>query len=642
MSSFSALFQPGNIGTLQVKNRLIMPAMGKRLADEEGKVTEKMLGFYVARARGGTGLIIPHCAVVSSDSTLPFMMSVHEDSRIPDWRRLVDAVHEAGAKICIQLMHMGLLFTELRSIPEGLQIMVPSIMPWLDREKSYHELTPDEIEGYVDDFAQAARRVKEAGADAIELHACHGCLISTFLSPATNRRTDRYGGNVENRTRFARMSLERMREAVGTEFPVWVRMNATDDVEGGITIEEAIEQATIFEEAGADAISVSGGLEYWSPLNIPCYAFPDGPMISLAEEVKRAVKVPVIAAGKIGPEMAEQIVANGTVDFVAMGRPLMADPDLPAKLRQNRLEEIRRCIYCNNCLGKDPLGPISCSVNPFLSRETDYPLKRAEKPKKVMVIGGGLAGIQTALLLAERGHEVAVYEKNDCLGGQWNTARATPGKQDYVTLADYLNRSLAQSGISVELGTQMTSDRVLRAKPDAVVVATGAVPEVLKVPGATRANVVQGHDVIDGKVEPKGQVVVIGGRFIGMEVAIWLAEEEKPVCLVTRAGLGEDGIRLERRTFRTLAAKLRELRVPLYLYATVLEITDKAVVVALEGDIFSLPADTVILAVGMQPENSLAKDLEGAIPEVFTVGDCVRPRDAAEVAYQAAVAASMI
>lgn len=642
MNTFSALFQPGRIGTLQLENRIIMPAMGRRLADAEGNVTETLLNFYLARARGGVGLIIPQCATVSQDSTLPFILSIHDDSRIPHWKRLVDAIHEAGAKVCIQLMHMGLIFTELASIPEGLEIKVPSMMPWLEAGNHYRVLSQDDIERYAEDFVEAARRVKETGADAIELHACHGCLISTFLSPATNHRTDNYGGSVENRTRLPRMIIERMRHKVGKEFPILVRINATDDVENGITLNEAVQQATILELAGADAISVSGGLEYWSPLNIPCYAFPDGPMVPLAEEIKRAVKVPVIAAGKIGPEMAERIVGEGRADFIAMGRPLMADPELPNKLRDGDLGELRRCIYCNNCLGKDPKEPISCSVNPFLTREAEYPLQPTEKSKSVMVVGGGLAGMETALLLAERGHRVCLYEKTSKLGGQWNVACAIPGKEGYATLVEQLMRSLDGYGIVVKLGTEVTREEVLKVKPDAVVVATGAVPMGLSVIGASRENVVQGHDVIEGRVQPKGRVVVVGGRYIGMELAIWLAGQGKQVSLVTRAGLGEDGVRLERRTFRTLAAKLMALHVPLYLHATVLEITDRAVVVALGSDVFSLPADTVILAVGMRPENQLARELEGAVPEIFTVGDCVRPRDAAEVAYQAAMAASTI
>ena len=619
-----------------------MPAMGTQLADADGRVTERLLHYYRARARGGVGLIIPQCASINHDATFPSTMAIYDDSLIPNWKKLVDAVHEADAKIAIQLMHIGMLFLYTGFVPKGMKIKVPSLMSWMAGDsKPYHELSEEDIDRYVEDFGEAARRVKEAGADAVELHACHGCLVSTFLSPVTNHRTDKYGGSMEKRAHFARRIVERMREKVGKEFPIVVRMNATDDIEGGITIAEAIQQALIFESAGADAISVSGGLEFWSTLSIPCYPFPDGPMVPLAEKVKRAVKVPVIAVGKINAELAEQVIREGRADFVAMGRPLLADPDLPNKVREGRLEDIQRCIYCNNCLKHDS-GPISCSVNPFLAREAKYPFAPAPSPKKVMVVGGGLAGMETALFLTERGHRVSLYEKKPELGGQWNVACATPGKEGYATLTDRLKRSLGKSGITVRLGTEVTQEMVLEEKPDAVVVATGAVPLILNVPGAALQHVVQGHDVIEGRAEAKGKVAVVGGRFIGMEVAIWLKEQGKDVCLVTRAGLGEDGVKLEKLSFKTLANRLIELRVPLYLNAMVLEITEKTVVFRLGEEIYWLPADTVILAVGMRSANNLAQELQGLVPEVYAVGDCVRPRDAAEVSYQAARLAASI
>ncbi len=552
-------------------------------------------------------------------------------------------MHESGSKVCIQLMHVGMLYLFAGFVPEGTHVMVPSMTPLLVNDMPYREADGADIDRWVEDFSRAAGRVKQAGADAVELHACHGCLVGSFLSPAINRRTDRYGGSVENRARFARRIVEGMRAEVGRGFPILVRMNATDDIEGGVTIDEAIQQAIILESAGADAISVTGGLEYWTAVTIPSYLFPDGPLVPLVEQVKRALMVPVIAAGKIEAELADQILSDGKADFIATGRPLLVDPELPTKLRQGRPEDVRRCIYCNNCVKTDPeVGPGPCSVNPFLYREARYPLPPAAPPKKVMVVGGGLAGMETAIYLAERGHRVWLYEKEHELGGQWNIACAFPGKEGYASLTDYLKRSLDSHGIPVVLGVEVTREKVLEEKPDVVVVATGAVPVGLDVPGGMAQHVVQGHDVIAGHAEVKGKVVVVGGRFIGMEVAIRLAEQGREVSLVTRAGLGEDGIRLERTTFRGLARKLVELRVPLYLDASVLEITSTAVVFALGGQVFSIAADTVVLSVGMQPVNGLAAELEGTVPEVYLVGDCVRPRDAAEVAYQAARLAARV
>lgn len=636
MMRYEVLFQPGRIGSLKLKNRLIMPAMGTALADAEGRVTDRLIKYYQARAVGGAALITPQFAAVSPDSVLPYTMAICDQACVADWKKVVDSVHDAGAAICVQVMHTGLILLYSEYIPEGASIPVPSLMSWLPGDKPYHVLTEEDIDKYVEDFAMAAVRAREAGADAVELHACHGCLVGSFLSPAVNRRTDRYGGSVENRARFARRILERMRGLLGPECPVWVRMNASDDVVGGITIEEAVQQAVILEAAGAGAISVSGGLEYWSTLGIPTYPYPKGPMVPLAERIKKAVKVPVIAAGKIDAELAAQVVDEGKADFIAMGRPLLADPDLPNKIREGRVDDVRRCIYCNNCLKSDPnAGPGSCSVNPYLYREGKYPPPPAKTPKRVMVIGGGLGGMQTAVFLAERGHKVSLFEKKSRLGGQWNVACATPGKEGYAVFGDYLQRLLMKHGVEVSLESEVTMEKVIDFQPDAVVVATGAVPVGLRVPGIGGDNVVQGHDVIEGKATPQGKVVVVGGRFIGMEVAIWLAEEGHDVSLVTRAGLGQNGIRLEKFTFKTLADKLVELRVPLYLHATVLEITEGSVIFSMGGEVYSMPADTVILAVGMRSEDGLARELEGVGAPIHLVGDCVRPRDAAEVAYQA-------
>jgi 2,4-dienoyl-CoA reductase (NADPH2) len=643
MKDLSSLYYPGKIGTMDLKNRLILAAMGVPLAGGDGEVTDKMIAFYRARAAGGVGLVTTSFASISPDATFPLTLSIHDDKYIPGLKRMADAIHEAGAKICLQLMHPGLLLLFLGWIAEGVTVKVPSITPRLKKDVPYHEISLADIDRYVEFFAEAALRARKSGADAVELHASNGCLVSTFLTPVTNQRTDEYGGSVENRARFVRRIVQRIKERAGQEFPLIVRMNMFDDMEGGVAPDEVVRQAELIESAGADAINISSGLEYWTASTIPCYLFPEGPMLPMAERVKRAVRIPVIAAGKISVELADQLLAGGRADFVAWGRPLLADPDLPNKVRHGRKDEVWQCIYCNNCLNIDlELYPGQCSVNPYVYREEGYPPPRAETPKKVMVVGGGLAGMRIALLLAQRGHRVSLHERSGELGGQWKTACATPAKKDYATLTEHLERCLHEEGVLVTTGVEVTKEMVLETKPDAVVVATGASPAGLNVPGATGRNVVQGHDVIADRVPVGGKAVVVGGRFIGIEVAILLAEKGNQVSLVTQAGLGENGIRLEPMTFRSLARRLVELRVPLYLHSRVIEISDMAVTLTLGEDIFSLPADAVILAVGMQPENKLARELEGLVPKLYTLGDCVKPKDAAAVAIQAGQLAGMI
>jgi 2,4-dienoyl-CoA reductase-like NADH-dependent reductase (Old Yellow Enzyme family)/thioredoxin reductase len=643
MNRFPALFQPGEIGRLRLDNRLVLAPMGLPAADFEGYVTDQLIAFYRPRAAGGVGLVITSFASVSRDTAFPMTLSICDDSYVPGLAKLADAIHGEGSKVCIQLMHPGMLLLFSGYVPEGMSMKTPSITPWLREDLPRDEVGLEDIDRYVEDFGEAGRRARDAGADGVELHASNGCLVSTFLSPVTNRRTDAYGGSAENRARFARRIVESIKEKAGRDFPVIVRLNVHDDMAGGVTPEEAIEQARIMEDAGADAINVSSGLEYWTTSTIPCYLFPDGPMLPMTERLKKSLNIPLLAAGKISPEMGEQIIAEGKADFIALGRPLLADPELPNKIREGHDEDIWQCNYCNNCVIVDPdIFPGACSVNPFAFREVGYPMPVADPPKNVMVIGGGLAGMRVALLLAERGHRVSLYERNADLGGQWIIASNTLGKERYSSLTDRLHRALLQQEVALHTGVTVTREMVTERKPDVVVVATGAVPASLNVPGATGSHVVQSLDVLAGTAEVSGRVVVVGGRFTGMEVAMTLAEQGRDVCLVTQRGLGENGVKLEQMTFRTVARRLLDLRVPLYLHSTVLEITDRAVVMTLGENIFSLEADTVVLAVGMRSDDRLAGELEGLVPELFTLGDCVEPRDAAVVALRAAELAARI
>ena len=617
-----------------------MPAMASQLPEPDGHLSERLLDYYRARAKGGVALIIPAYAGVSADAPLMFNMAIYDDNWIDDWRKLVDSIHKYDVKVGIQLMHVGMLYLFAGFVPKGATMKVPSEMPWLTDSLPYEVVTKGDIERYIDDFAQAALRAEKAGADMVEIHSCHGSLAGMFMTPILNRRIDEYGGSLTKRTRFPREVIERIKQICGQDFPVSIRINGSDDLDGGITPQEAAQQAVILQSAGADVISVSRGIEFWASTTIPSYLYPDGSMLELVDAIRKAVKIPVMAAGKITPELAAETVANDRVDFVALGRPLLADPELPNKLREGRVDEVRRCIYCNNCLNQDRrAGRGSCSVNPFLNRESQFPLKPADPIKNVMIVGGGLAGIQTAAILAERGHKVSVYEKEPEPGGQWNIAAAIPEKAHFFTLIEHLKQSLQKHAVKIQTSTTITREKILDIKPGAVIIATGATPAIPDISGIYCSNVVQAIDVIDGKANPEGRIVVLGGRYTAIEVAIQLAKKGGKVSLVTR---GELGLNLERMTLRALEKILVDLRVPLYLHTQVLEITEQSVIVRIGNEVASLPANTVILALGMKPENSLVQELEGIVPEIYTVGDCVKPRNAASVAYQAAQLAAKI
>ena len=630
---FPSLFAPGQIGRLGLKNRLIMAAMGNALADNRGGVTEAMLAYYRARARGGVGLVITQFAAVSPGDAMPYNLSLQDDSFTPGIARLIDVIHQHGARVCVQLMHPGMLFLLFKSLPAEQKIKVPSITARLPQGREYRELNVADIENIRQDFVNAAQRAKDSGADALELHACHGCLLSTFLSPAVNSRHDLYGGSAENRARFVREVIAGIKGEVGSDFPLIVRFNADDDVPGGVSPGEVARYAQIFAGAGADAISLSSGLEYWTTLMAPSYLTRQGVIIPVSEKIKEAVNLPVIAAGKITPALAEKTIASGKVDFVALGRPLLADPELPNKLQQGNLEDISQCLYCNNCLR---ISWRSCTVNPFLYRESLAAPTASDHPKKVMVIGGGLAGMQAALLCKMRGHDVSLYEKESALGGQWKIACAFPGKASYASIISHFKRALRKYQIKVTLGTEITREEVAAVKPEIVILATGASPASIPIPGISALNVIQANDLIRGEASAGGKIVVLGGTILAMEMAIFLTEKGQEVLLASPGALGGRKGPDDLITFRGLMRKLVQLRVPFYVNAATVEAHERSLIVRLGEEMVALPCDTLVLAAGVQAADKLAADLKGIVPEIYSIGDCVVPGNAAQAVFSAA------
>jgi len=633
MMKMVKLFELGKIGVVELRNRIVMPAMSTLLASETGAVTQRLIDYYVERARGGVGLIIVEATCVDSPvgKLASIQLCVDDDRFIAGLSELAEAVHGCDVKIALQLHHAGRQ-TTLR-ITGGIQPVSASNVS-CDGVNA-RELTIKEVEELVNKFAEGAYRAKVAGFDAVEFHGAHGYLINQFLSPYTNKRKDKYGGTFDGRMRFALEVLEQSRKKVGISFPLTLVISADEYVEGGLTLEESKRVASRLEEAGVSAIHVSAGVyesRWWCSQPI---GMPSGCLIPLAEEIKKVVKVPVIAVGKIvDPVLAESVIREGKADFVAMGRALIADPELPRKAAEGRLRDIRKCIGCMVCADtRKTLGlPMRCTVNAAVGREGKYEIKPSASPKKILVVGGGPAGMEAARVLAIRGHEVALFERAEALGGQLLLSSAAPSKQEMRSFREYLIDQLMKLGVEINLNKDVDLRTVKEMKPDVVVLATGAVALIPEIPGIQHKTVVTGWDVLAERVEVGGTVIVAGGGSVGCEVAEFLADKEVTIVEM----LGELGVDMEPRPKILLVKRLVEQGVKMLLNTKVKEITDNGVVVIDEKSIRrALQADNVVLALGSVANNKLACSLRDKVPRLYSIGDCVKPRKVLEAVGEA-------
>ncbi len=527
------LFEPIRILNTELKNRIVMTPMGTLLANKDGSVSERLINYHARRAKGGAGLIMVEATGIRSEGVGIYEeLKICNDKYLEGLSSLTSRVKSYGSKIGIQLYHPGRqgASTEVT----GVQPIAPSPIPYHPNADVPRELSVEEIAQLVEEFSEGARRAKEAGFDIVEIHGAHGYLISQFLSTLSNKRRDEYGGDIKGRAKFALEIVRRSREKVGHDFPIFFRISADEYEEGGLKIDDAKLIARMLMEAGVDVIDVSAGTRntiYWMT---PPTMFPRGCLVHLAEEIRKVVKIPVVTVGRINnPELGNAILSEGKADLIGMGRGLIADPDLPRKAMEGRFDEIRKCIACNTCIDNLlQFKQIVCAINPEAGKEGTFEVFPAPKRKKVMVVGGGPAGLDAARVLAERGHEVVLYEKEQKLGGQLNLAGAPPDEEEFKEFIEYLKRQLIKFQVKTFLGKKITPKTARLKQFDEVVIATGASPILPNIPGIKSKHVVTAQAVLEGKIDIGENIVIIGAGGTGVTTGLYLAKMGKKVTLV--------------------------------------------------------------------------------------------------------------
>ncbi|WP_136810329.1 FAD-dependent oxidoreductase [Desulfosediminicola flagellatus] len=657
---YDPLFQPWTIGTLTLKNRIFMPAMHMNMC-RNFQVTDQLIDFYRKRAEGGAALISVGYATVDELSGTPLNIGAHDDAFVPGLARLASAIKEGGAKAAIQLNHAGRYNASF--FLGGKKPVAPSPVPSRLTKETPRELAVEEIKETIIRFADAAERSREAGFDVVEILAGTGYLISAFLSPFTNQRTDQYGGSLENRMRFGCEVIEAVKDRLGKDFPVLVRINGNDFMKGGIGAKDLQTFALALTESGADALCINVG---WHEAQVPQIVtkVPRGVFAYMAREIRDKVMVPVIASHRINdPETARRLLSLGYCDAVAIGRALITDPDFPAKAERGEEDRIVHCVACGQgCFDNIfKMKAVECVCNPRAGHERELKQDNPEVLKQVMVVGGGVAGMSAAIAAAERGHRVKLYEKSMRLGGQLHLAGAPPGRGEFLVFANDMTRQLAEAGVQVVLNTEVTRETLAELNPDTLIIATGGSPVTPSISGVDLPNVVQAWDVLAGKTQAGRKVAVIGGGAVGVETALMLAEEgtlsgeELKFLLVNQAEdpaelarLATDGGRevflielidklgtnFGKSTRWGMLQDVSRFGVKPCVGAKVIEITPAGIRFEIGGEIREISADTIVLAVGTRSENSLKKAAAELGIHFQVVGDANEPGTVFEANHQ--------
>ncbi len=666
---YPRLFSPITIHGMTLRNRLVMPAM-HHLYTENGYCTERFCRYYWRRAEGGLGMVIVGSCRFDDYGAKNNSMSLRTDDTIPGWQDFTRGMHERGCKVAVQLYHAG-RYMPKKDVPCGGDALSPSATYCSYTRETAPEMTRDQIRQVLSDYAAGAVRAKAAGFDAVEISGSSGYLLCQFLSPLCNLRTDEYGGSFENRCRFPLEVIAAVRQAVGPDYPVFYRLGADDFVPGSNTVKDMMQFAPLAEAAGVDCFNVTGG---WHETKIPQLPadVPLGGLDYLGKAIRSVVSVPVMVCNRMGePHVAEQALALGRADLVGMGRPMLADPDFARKAMEDRDAQIRPCVACNQgCLANTFFDrPIKCLVNGLCGREYEIPEKKTVLPKRILVVGGGPAGCETAIQAAQRGHFVTLWEQTGKLGGQLNLAAVLPSRYEFKRLIAYYETMLQALGVQVELGKTGTYDAIRADRFDHVVLATGGIEHTTSLPLQDGCvPVVTAKEVLRGDVIPGKQVVVIGGSYIGCETAQYLARQgslhpdqlyymsvfkmlpqeelntmlntsDRTVTVVEQRG--KVGYGYESGTAWPILQDLDRLGVKRYKSAKVTQIDAEGVTATVtdkdgtESEL-RLPCDTVVVASGVSPSYTLYERLKTAGASVYQVGNCRELGKAIDAIYAAA------
>ena len=647
--SYKHLLEPGKIGTMELRNRIIMPAMGTNLNNSDCTVSDAFVAYCLRRAEGGVGMIVTEVVAPEAEGrVITGELVLDSDKYMNSMSRLPHAIHAGGAKACLQLAHGG-CYASARIT--GVRPKTPSSVGNFQRpEDTPRPMEIDEIHELTSKYAEAALRGKKCGFDAVEIHCAHGYMPLQFLSGYTNRRTDEFGGSLENRAKFALEIIRKTKELCGKDYPVIIRLSGAEYVPNGVTIEEACAFAKMAEEAGADAINVSAGTwdsraaDYGAVLAgekdpagldlrlgvgtsvwVQPYFTPRGSLKHLAAAIKKNVTIPVDAVGSISPEMGEEILEAGEADFICVGRQTIADPDWPNKIYAGHPEQIRRCLRCNECLGKVEANcQISCQVNPEAGREAElfgqvYP---ATEVKRVAVVGAGPAGMQAVLTARKRGLDVTLYEKEADIGGELNHIGNPEFKADFRKYAAYIKNAVRNSGAKIITGHAATAEELASIGYDAVIVAEGSHVSCPKIPGIETSGVLDPIKVVDGILPEGKDVLVCGAGLVGCEAALVLAESGKKVTMIDQ--LPEHAPNMPIYAKWVLNARLAEAHVSIQTNRTIKELRPGQVVTTdKDGNEEVFSGDAVVLALGLTPNHTLANELRKIAPgiRVLTAGD---------------------